>query len=84
MHLKIHLSNLDVPARNSLAEQCGTSRGHIQNIAYGYRTCAPALAVSIEKATKGLVTRQELLPEEWPGIWPELLSISQVTSSMGA
>ncbi|MEY2630773.1 MAG: hypothetical protein RLZZ469_1670 [Bacteroidota bacterium] len=27
----------------------------------------------IEKHTNGLVTRQELFPDEWQTIWPELL-----------
>jgi Uncharacterized protein conserved in bacteria, prophage-related len=26
----------------------------------------------IEKATKGLVTRQEMFPDEWQRLWPEL------------
>lgn len=75
MDLKTHISNMTVEDRDLFAEKCGTSRGHLQNVAYGYRTCAPALAVAIEKASDRVVTRKSLCPNDWHRIWPELIGI---------
>ena len=35
---------------------------------------------AIEKATKGAVTRQELRPDDWQAIWPELVRKSKQTA----
>jgi DNA-binding transcriptional regulator YdaS (Cro superfamily) len=39
---------------------------------YGDRKPSPENCVSIEQATGGRVTRQDLRPDDWPKIWPEL------------
>jgi DNA-binding transcriptional regulator YdaS (Cro superfamily) len=53
--------------RTSLAEQCQVSRRHIDYIFQGLRRPSPTLALKIEQATGGAVTRMELLyPEDTP------------------
>lgn len=59
------------PERKAFALRCGTSFGHLQNIAYGYRPCGTALAVAIERESARQVTRQELR-DDWHDLWPEL------------
>ncbi len=39
---------------------------------YANRRPSPENCVSIEKATKGAVSRQDLRPDDWARIWPEL------------
>lgn len=72
MDLKTYLRQMTTQQRQAFAEKVGTTRGHLQNIAYGFRSCSPALAVAIERATAREITRRDLLPDEWEGIWPEL------------
>ena len=37
---------------------------------------------AIEKQTDGMVTRQELRPDDWHKIWPELAAASGATASL--
>lgn len=72
MKLIDYLRQLPAEQREPFAALCATSIGHLRNVAYGYRPCSPELAVQIEQATERQVTRQELCPENWSRIWPEL------------
>lgn len=40
--------------------------------AYGDRMPSPANCVGLELVTDGIVTRQDLRPDDWQLIWPEL------------
>ena len=71
MDLKSYLAPLDGVARDKFAGRCKTSKGHLQNVMYGIKTCSTNLAVHIERETKGAVTRQELRAD-WRMHWPEL------------
>lgn len=73
MELINHLKQLSGPDRATLAERSGTSVGHLQNVAYGYRPCSPELAVLLERNTECVVTRKDLRPDDWQAIWPELI-----------
>ena len=73
MDLKTYLADLGREDRERLAAACGTSAGHLANVMYGFRQCSPELAVALELQTADAVTRQELRPEDWPRIWPELV-----------
>lgn len=73
MKLIDYLQQFKKPTREVFAERCGTSIGHMTNIAYGYKPCSPELAVAIEQVSGRAVTRQELRPHDWPRIWPELI-----------
>lgn len=72
MKLRDYIQQLDDAARLALATRCETTVAHLRNVMYGYRPCAPALAVDIEVASSGQVTRPELRPTDWQRIWPEL------------
>lgn len=73
MDLKSFLKLLpDEEARKAFAESCETSLGHLRNVMYGIKPCSAELAVLLEENSRGQVTRQEMLPEKWRRIWPEL------------
>lgn len=73
MELKPFLKSMPDPAvREVFAKQCGTSIGHLTNVANGSKPCGTELAVAIEIETARAVTRQELCPDTWRRRWPEL------------
>lgn len=72
MQLKDFIKSLSDDADAAFAVECRTSLGHLRNVGYGLRVANPELCVSIERASNGAVTRQELRPEDWHRIWPEL------------
>lgn len=74
--LKTYFAGLTAEQREVFASSCGTSRGHLQNVMYGVRPCAPELATLIEQASHGAVRRWHLRPEDWHRIWPELIGIT--------
>ena len=55
-----------------LAKKTGISSAFINQIARGVRGVPVQSAATIEKATNGAVTRQEMFPDDWEKIWPEL------------
>jgi DNA-binding transcriptional regulator YdaS (Cro superfamily) len=65
-----HLRGL--PDRAALAEKCGTTRGHLNNVAYGLSPCSPELANQLEIHTDGAITRQDMRPDDFARIWPDL------------
>lgn len=70
--LKKLLNQFARETRREIAERCGTSLGHLTNVANGYKQCGPLLAAVLELEFKGAVTRQDLRPNDWQLIWPEL------------
>jgi DNA-binding transcriptional regulator YdaS (Cro superfamily) len=73
MDLKTFLKTFpDEDSRLTFAAKCETSLGHLRNIGYGLRSCAPVIAVAVERESGGKVTRQELCPADWVKVWPEL------------
>lgn len=73
MELKTFIKSLDADRLAKFASECETTPGHIRNVMYGYRPCSPELAVLIEAKSRKTVTRQELRPDDWQRIWPELV-----------
>lgn len=73
MNLKSFLQNLSGDERDGFARQCGTTRGHLQNVMYGQKACAPELATQIEIHADKAVRRWDLRPDDWHRIWPELI-----------
>lgn len=59
-------------ADEELIAMTGTTRGHLRQIGYGNRQASAEVASRLESASKGMVTRQQLRPEDWQVIWPEL------------
>lgn len=72
MDLKTYLRPLTSEDRESFAARCGTTLGHLQNVAYGTRIASTELAVAIEQQSSGSVTRQEQFPDSYQAKWPEL------------
>lgn len=74
MSLKTYLAGLDAEARDKFAARCRTSRGHLQNVAYGYRTASPDLAVAVEFESGGTVLAESTLAGDWIRVpdstWP--------------
>lgn len=60
MKLKAFLETLSLVERTKLAKRVKSTAGHLRNVSYGYRPCAEALAIELEKETKGQVTCEEL------------------------
>lgn len=50
----------------------GVSPSYFSQMCTGHRPISPATCVAIEQATKGAVSRQDLRPDDWRSIWPEL------------
>jgi DNA-binding transcriptional regulator YdaS (Cro superfamily) len=57
----------------ALATKLGVSVSYLSQMAAGTAPISAARAMEIEKATDGLVTRQELY-EDWQRVWPDLLT----------
>lgn len=57
---------------SELAAALGVSRSYLSQMANGTVPISAARSVEIEQATKREVTRQDLHPDSWEGIWPEL------------
>lgn len=55
------------------------SDAQIRQWQHGYadRLPGPAYCVAIERETRGHVTRQDLRPDDWHLIWPELAQAEQ-------
>ena len=73
MDLKQFLNTKTMDEREKLAIECGTTWGHLRNVMYGLRPCSPELAAALELNTRSAITRQDLRPDDWPRIWPELV-----------
>lgn len=56
----------------SLAENIGVSPVLVSQWSTGPRVPPIERCVPIERATDGAVTRQDLRPDDWQDIWPEL------------
>lgn len=72
MNLKTYFSTLERGGATLLAEKLGVSISFLSQMASGAAAISPARCVAIERSTAGAVTRQELRPDDWHLIWPEL------------
>lgn len=77
MDLKNYLSPMSLEMRDEFAQRCMTSKGHLQNIMYGMKPCAPGLAVLIEQESRHKVKRQDLRPDDYHLIWPDLRKVKR-------
>lgn len=57
--------------QTALAYACNVSQPAVRKWLYG-GAISPESASAIERATKGAVRRQDLRPQDWHLIWPEL------------
>lgn len=70
--LSDHLNTLEPKARTVLCKRIGTTEGYIRKAASAGQLMEPARCVKTERETNGKVTRQQLRPDDWRDIWPEL------------
>lgn len=63
------INYLEKTTQIEFAKQLGVTQGLISQWVVGRRPIAPAQCISIERLTKGQVTRQELR-DDWQDIWP--------------
>jgi DNA-binding transcriptional regulator YdaS (Cro superfamily) len=59
----------------ALCKLIGAHPPDVSKWASGKRPIPVPYGAPIESATKGLVTRQEMFPEEWKRFWPELMPL---------
>jgi DNA-binding transcriptional regulator YdaS (Cro superfamily) len=65
---------LQTPGLNkaAFARRIGVSSAMLYQFEHGIRPVAHKYGAAIESASGGKVTRQELFPDDWESIWPEL------------
>ena len=61
--LRDYLKALQPEAREALAAASATTLGYLYQLAGGHRLASAAMAVRLETASKGKVTREELRPD---------------------
>lgn len=60
------IEGLAPAARADFADRCETTVGHLNNIAYGDKTCGEDLAIRIDRESGGKVTVESLRPDvDW-------------------
>lgn len=59
-------------ADDEAVKRTGTTSGYLRQIAYGNKISSAEVAARVEHETGGVVTRQQLRPDDWMIIWPEL------------
>jgi DNA-binding transcriptional regulator YdaS (Cro superfamily) len=62
---------------SSLAAKLGVTKAAVWQWKKDGRKVPLEHCVSIERATKGTVTRRELRPDDWQDIWPELVECDE-------
>jgi len=72
MTLIDYLNSVPMDRRAALAAYCETSFDYLRQIGYGNRPCSPLIAVCLERASQGVITRKDLFPDDWVKLWPEL------------
>lgn len=75
MDLKTYISSERGRAA-SLAAELGISPSYLSQMANGLSPISPERCVEIWRKTGGYVTRQDLRPDDWQRIWPELVPVS--------
>lgn len=73
--LRAYVAALPRGGVSALADRIGVHPVYLSQLAAAQdgRRPSPQLAVAIERATEGAVTRRELRPDDWWLIWPELI-----------
>lgn len=63
LSLQQYFLSLSDEQKEEFAQVCKTSVGQIQQVMYGHRRCNPALAIAIDRESKGAVVCDDLCPE---------------------
>jgi hypothetical protein len=62
MNIRDYIKDMSKEQRMEFAKRCGTSLGHLQNVAYGYKPCNPELAMAVEEETDHAVKVETIAP----------------------
>lgn len=73
MELRQYLNSMSAHEQVDFAKRCETSVGYLRKALSINQLLGPALCVSIERESYRSVTRQELRPNDWQSLWPELV-----------
>lgn len=58
--------SLSLSDRELFASKCGTTFGHLNNVAYGHRSCGEDLAINIDRESDGKVPVETTRPDvDW-------------------
>lgn len=68
----------------ALADRLKISRSYLSQMASGTAPISPERAVDIWRETGYIVTRQEMFPNNWASIWPELPPLPPLPDSRTA
>jgi DNA-binding transcriptional regulator YdaS (Cro superfamily) len=68
----IEIAAAEVGSYKALADILGVTKGAVHQWMSPDRRVPIEHCTPIEQATKGIVTRQMLRPDDWQSIWPEL------------
>lgn len=72
MKFSDYVGSLPHGGKKKLAEDLGIRPGYLSGLISGKLTITVTRAMDIERATKGVVTRKDLRPDDWFIQWPEL------------
>jgi DNA-binding transcriptional regulator YdaS (Cro superfamily) len=67
--------------KTAFAKKVGMSGAMLYQVETGIRPIPPKYCPAIEKETAGQVTRQELRPDDWQLLWPELTKRRKKTAN---
>ena len=66
MKLIDYLNSIPIADRESFATRCDTSFDYLRQVGYGNRPCREALAITLERESKGELVCEELCPDvDW-------------------
>ena len=71
-------------SQSELAKLIGFAPSFVNQWVSGKRPIPVVACVAIERVTGGKVTRQELRPDDWMDIWPELVPAQEATNALTA
>jgi len=74
MDLKACFSKLERGMAAQIAKDMKISPSYLSQMVSGVAPISPARAVEFEQLLKGEVTRQDIYPDDWHLIWPELVT----------
>lgn len=86
MDLHAYLSRDGATPATDLAKRLNVNPDQLRQWRHRYagRQPSPESCVLIEQITEGVVTRQDLRPDDWHRIWPELTKPQPSTSEAEA
>lgn len=71
MNLKTYIDS-ERGRAGALAARLGVSPSYLSQLASGKSPISPKMAVKIWRESDFVVTRQEMFPDTWVEIWPDL------------